>query len=94
MLGRLEMDVDECIKAYKALMETVFEKRQNFLRLGFSGTIKPKFSSKRLEKAIKSVIEDKQISVDEPFYLKTDDEDSRKCRVYVESPSLLLKSDY
>ncbi|OCL06097.1 hypothetical protein AOQ84DRAFT_411881 [Glonium stellatum] len=27
MLGRLEMDVDECIAAYTGLMKTVFEKR-------------------------------------------------------------------
>ncbi|KFY96955.1 hypothetical protein V500_02248 [Pseudogymnoascus sp. VKM F-4518 (FW-2643)] len=99
MLGRLEMDVDECIVAYKALMETVFEKRQNYLRVGFRGMIKPKFSSKQLEKAIKSVIECQQVPVDEPFHLKTEDEDSRKCRVFVcaqskETGSLALLKNY
>lgn len=87
MLGRLEMDVDECIVAYKALMEAVFEKKQSFLPVGLGGMIKPQFSSKELEKAVKSVIESRgevtgqQISVDEPFHIKAEDEDSRKCRV-------------
>ena len=87
MLGRLEMDVDECIKAYKELMTAVFEKRQNFFAVGLSGMIKSRFSSKELEKAVKSVIEGldrpqgQKIMVDEPFCVKTDYEDSRKCRV-------------
>jgi hypothetical protein len=81
MLGRLEMDVEECIKAYKKLMKNVFEKKQSWFPVGFRGTIKPSFSSKALEKAVKGVIEGQQIPVDEPFYVKTEDEDSRKCRV-------------
>jgi hypothetical protein len=88
MLGRLEMDVEECIEAYKALMETVFEKKQRLLPVGLRGVIKSKFSSRLLEKAIKSVIEGcgevagRQIPVDEPFHFKIENEDSRKCRVY------------
>lgn len=87
MLGRLEMDVEECIAAYKKLMAAVFEKKQNFFAVGLNGMIKPRFSSKGLEKAVKSVIEGldrpsgQQITVDEPFCVRTDDEDSRKCRV-------------
>ncbi len=87
MLGRLEMDVDDCIAAYKALMKAVFEKKQNFLPVGLRGMIKPKFSSKELEQAIKTMIEGRakvlgqQTTVDEPFHVKTESEDSRKCRV-------------
>jgi hypothetical protein len=87
MLGRLEMDVEESIAAYKKLMAAVFEKKQNFFAVGLNGMIRPRFSSKGLEKAVKSVIEGlnrppgQEITVDDPFYVKTDYEDSRKCRV-------------
>jgi hypothetical protein len=88
MLGRLEMDVDECIEAYKALMKTVFEKKKHLVNLSFKGTIRPQFSSKVLENAIKGVIKgrgdvpvQRAIPVDEPFYLECQDENSRSCRV-------------
>ena len=90
MLGRLEMDVNECIVAYKALMTAVFEKKQSLLAVGLRGMIKSRFSSKELEKAVKGVIEGRgevtghPIPVDEPFYVETEDEDSRKCRVYAD----------
>ena len=87
MLGRLEMDVDECIEAYKELMKSVFEKKQSLFAVGFSGMIKSRFSSKALEKAVKGVIESRvgpagqRIPVNEPFYARTEEEDSRKCKV-------------
>lgn len=92
MLGRLEMDVDECIKAYKALMRSVFEKKKHIVSLSLRGVIKPRFSSEVLEKAIKNVIEtcrapgQEAIPVDEHFYLKSQDEDSRRCKVYADIP--------
>lgn len=82
MLGRLEMDVDECIAAYKTLMKTVFEKKRSLLSVGLTGNIKARFSSKALEKAIKSVIEARGMPVDAPFYVKVEDEQLRKCKVY------------
>lgn len=81
MLGRLEMDVDECIEAYKELMKAVFEKKKSLLAVGFRGQIKSRFSSKALEKAIKGVIEKRGISLNEHFCVKPDDEDSQKSRV-------------
>jgi hypothetical protein len=92
MLGRLEMDVDKCIIAYKALMRTVFKKKEHVVPVSLNGTIKPRFSSKVLENVIKGVIEgvikdrvdvpgQKPILVDEPFYLESQDEVSRRCRV-------------
>lgn len=88
MLGRLEMDVDECIVAYKALMKSVFEKKKNLITLSFRGVIRPQFSSEVLENAIKSVIKARRdgpgqtaIPVDEPFHIERQDEDSRRCRV-------------
>lgn len=82
MLGRLEMDVDECIAAYKTLMKTVFEKKRSLFSVGLTGNIKARFSSKALERAIKSVIEARGIPVDDPFYVKVEDEQLRKCKVY------------
>jgi hypothetical protein len=84
MLGRLEMDVDKCIEAYKGLMRGVFERgnRNWFLRMVFTRKIKPRFSSAALEEAIKGVIKgpDGQ-RVDPPFYEKAKAEDLRKCKV-------------
>jgi hypothetical protein len=82
MLGRLEMDVDECIEAYTELMKAVFEKKQSLLPVGLRGMIKSRFSSKALENAVKGVIEKRAgLRVDEPFYVETENEGSRKCRV-------------
>jgi hypothetical protein len=54
MLGRLEMDVESCIKAYTNLMSDVFGKRKKPIdwRLNVNG----QFSSEALETAIKSMI--------------------------------------
>ncbi len=80
------MDIEDCIEAYKGLMEAVFEKKESRFRFGFRGEIKSRFSSKTLEKAIKSVIENREvagrrITVDEPFLVNSKDEDSLKCKV-------------
>ncbi|KAK4966329.1 hypothetical protein LTR42_011490 [Elasticomyces elasticus] len=97
MLGRLEMDVDECITEYKKLMCTVFDKKkESWLRLLPNSKINPRFSSKVLEKVIKDVINNvsqardgaiipnqKPIPIDELFYLESQDRDARRCRVFV-----------
>ena len=57
MLGRLEMDVDECIEAYEKLMKTVFEKKESFFLMSFRANIKARFAEKALEKAVKEVVE-------------------------------------
>jgi hypothetical protein len=56
MLGRLEMDVDQCITAYTELMRTVFEKKSNWFPLSLTGRVQSQFDSKRLESAIKGVV--------------------------------------
>jgi hypothetical protein len=80
MLGRLEMDVDECIKAYSGLMKTVFEKKKPPLSLTFN--IKARFSSKVLESAIKQIIGSREgVSIDDSFYVKAEDKTPPKCKV-------------
>jgi hypothetical protein len=40
MLGRLEMDVDECISAYKDLMKAVFEEKLRRVPVSWRGSTK------------------------------------------------------
>lgn len=62
MLGRLEMDVDECIEQYGKLMEKVFETESSswswldWLPFDRNFWIKSKFDSKKLKAAIEDVI--------------------------------------
>jgi hypothetical protein len=87
MLGRLEMTVEECITEYKNLMRIVFAKKQESrIPILPNMMINPRFSSEVLAKSIKSVVErakigDKPVPIDEPFYLKSQDRGSRKCKV-------------
>jgi hypothetical protein len=56
MLGRLEMDVDECITAYTGLMKNVFETQNSWRPADWSGKIRAKFDTAKLEMAIREVI--------------------------------------
>lgn len=56
MLGRLEMDVDECISTYSELMEGVFNERLRRMPVGLRGRIEPKFDSNKLKEAMKTAI--------------------------------------
>jgi hypothetical protein len=56
MLGRLEMDVDECISAYTELLGAVSGRRSRLRWLSIRGHIAPQFDSSKLKKAIQSVI--------------------------------------
>jgi hypothetical protein len=56
MLGRLEMDVDECISAYNRLMESVFEEEASGSAISWTGRGKAQFDSARLKSAIEEVI--------------------------------------
>lgn len=58
MLGRLEMDVDECIQMYTGLIRSIFDDKSKglpFHRLK-PWKLKGRFDSAKLEKAIKSVL--------------------------------------
>lgn len=57
MLGRLEMDVDECITAYSKLAEAVFEEKLSSFPISLKGKVKARFDSARLEKAIGKVMQ-------------------------------------
>jgi hypothetical protein len=68
MLGRLEMDVDECIDAYSDLAAAVFgEKLRSIPFNFFKGDITARFDSVKLESAIRKVVEDSGASDQDLF---------------------------
>ncbi|KJZ69480.1 hypothetical protein HIM_11122 [Hirsutella minnesotensis 3608] len=79
MLGRLEMDVDECISAYSELMEAVFNERLRRIPIDLRGRVEPRFDSIRLKDAIEAVISRKGMSTTD---LLNDGQD-RGCKVFV-----------
>ena len=86
MLGRLEMDVDECISAYNKMMESVFKDKAGILPFTGWGKVKAKFNSDKLREAIQEVIDSRSkdrggsnIRSNDPF----DDGKERGCKVFV-----------
>ena len=76
MLGRLEMDVDQCITAYSDLAEAVFGEKLSSIPSTIGGKVKARFSSTKLKEAIQKVIVDSGQSELELF----DDGSERGCR--------------
>ena len=56
MLGRLEMDVDECIAAYSDLAAAVFTQKKSRVPFNLKGKVTGRFDSAKLEKAIRETI--------------------------------------
>ena len=56
MLGRLEMDVDQCIVAYSDLAAAVFGEKLSRIPFNIKGQAKPRFDSAKLERAIRGVV--------------------------------------
>ncbi|PVH75932.1 FabD/lysophospholipase-like protein, partial [Cadophora sp. DSE1049] len=79
MLGRLEMDVDECIIAYTKLAEAVFSQKKSGLPFGLNRKTKAQFDSSRLENAVRETIKGSGISETDLF----NDGNERWCRTFV-----------
>jgi predicted acylesterase/phospholipase RssA len=79
MLGRLEMDIDQCIKAYNQLMKFIFSEKINNLPVGWSGNIQAQYDSRRLKSAIEDVIIQTGASPNDLM----NDGITRKCRAFV-----------
>ncbi|KAJ5404524.1 Patatin/Phospholipase A2-related protein [Penicillium cosmopolitanum] len=79
MLGRLEMDIDECLKAYNHLMTFIFSEKINNLPVGWSGNIQAQYDSRRLKSAIEDVIIQAGASLNDLMK----DGITRKCRAFV-----------
>lgn len=86
MLGRLEMDVEECIVAYNSLLKQIFEKKAHRIPFGRSGRLHSRFDSAKLKTAIEEVIVTQGYSTTEPF----NDGKCRGCRVFVQNQSLSI----
>lgn len=56
MLGRLKMDVDECIATYSDLVAAVFGEKLRSIPFNMKGTVKPRFDLVKLESAIRKVV--------------------------------------
>jgi hypothetical protein len=56
MLGRLEMDVDECIDAYRELMESIFSETARSIPFDWSLKIQAQYDSRKLRAAVENVI--------------------------------------
>ena len=68
MLGRLYMDVEECIAAYRQLSEEVFGRPRSLASRGtafLSNYIKPKFDSGVLKVQILRIIQER-LQIDDP----------------------------
>ncbi|GAB7349529.1 hypothetical protein MBLNU459_g0232t2 [Dothideomycetes sp. NU459] len=79
MLGRLGMDVDDCISAYTTLMSEIFKNKKSWFRISWNGKIKAAFDSKKLRAAIQNVIARQHHSGSD---LLCDDSESG-CKVFV-----------
>jgi hypothetical protein len=70
MLGRLGMDVDECIEIYQQLVKKVFDKPKGSVSRSWAslvqGNIKPKFESSVLQEQIADVVKEK-LRVEHPM---------------------------
>ncbi|KAF2202719.1 kinase subdomain-containing protein [Delitschia confertaspora ATCC 74209] len=79
MLGRLEMDVDQCITAYSGLAEAVFGKKLTSIPFNLKGRVKSRFDSAKLENAIRKVVKESGVSESDLF----NDGTERGCRTFV-----------
>ncbi|KAL8701940.1 MAG: hypothetical protein Q9201_004645 [Fulgogasparrea decipioides] len=79
MLGRLEMDIDECISCYNELIKKVFGQKKSRIPFNRRGNIKGRFDSSILKTAIEKVIDKRGLPKQAPL----NDENVRGCRVFV-----------
>jgi hypothetical protein len=76
MLGRLEMDVDECIAAYSNLAADVFGEKIHRSLWNIRRKVKSQFDSAKLESAIRKVVVQSSVSETDLF----NDGTERGCR--------------
>jgi hypothetical protein len=76
MLGRLEMDIDECIEAYTSMFEKIFGKKG--LPIDIRGKIKSRFDSTVFEQCIRKILKERGLSDEELF-----NDGKERCKVYV-----------
>jgi len=70
MLGRLKMSVKDCIKEYEKLSQDVFGTSRS--SISWTGQVQGKYKSEALERAIKGVIVDAGLDVNELMWEDAD----------------------
>ena len=86
MLGRLNMDVNECIEVYKDLMGSIFGSKAHWLPITASANVTAQYDAKRVKAAIEEVLRKHNLPEDAVF----NDGIERRCKVYV---SMVLSPD-
>ena len=56
MIGRLGMDVDECIEKYTCMFAGIFSEKAHHMKVGWSGVIRSMFKSDAMETAVAKVV--------------------------------------
>ncbi|RAO68141.1 uncharacterized protein BHQ10_004153 [Talaromyces amestolkiae] len=79
MLGRLEMDVDQCIEAYNDLAESVFGERLKRIPMTWRAKTVARFDSSKLEQAVQKVL--RQVGEKEDTLFN--DNVERSCKTFV-----------
>jgi hypothetical protein len=77
MLGRLEMDVDECIIAYNKLIQDIFQDQLHRAPLSWSGRVQSQFDAAKLKAAVEEVVNKQGLLPTDPF----NDGKPRGCKV-------------
>lgn len=78
MLGRLQMDIDSCIRAYLQISDSIFRKERH--RFSINGNVQGRFSAEVLEQEIRKIIA--ECKLDENALFK-DPEVPPHCKVSV-----------
>ncbi|KAJ6081476.1 hypothetical protein N7499_006350 [Penicillium canescens] len=63
MLGRLEMDVQQCIDAYRTLSRDIFS-NPRVIGVNWRGNVRARFDSQKLERAVKDIIKSRDLPED------------------------------
>ncbi|KAI9893899.1 MAG: hypothetical protein M1814_005452 [Vezdaea aestivalis] len=79
MLGRLQMDIDSCIRAYMNMSETIFKKKSS-LPIDYRLRLRSRFDAKILEKCFKRIITSQGLEEDA---LLRDDTGDEHCKTFV-----------
>lgn len=92
LLGRLRLNVDECISAYQRLCGQIFVKES--YPLSFVGKLKGRFSTPNLERFLKEVVGEhiNGRSAEHELFNSENDAESQLCKVYVASLPCWLAS--
>ncbi|KAF5862575.1 hypothetical protein ETB97_011479 [Aspergillus alliaceus] len=77
MLGRLEMDIEDCIHAYKVLSKNVFSQKR-LLPIGSNLRSRARFDIKKVEGALRKIL--RELSYEKDALLRDED---MSCKVFV-----------